>query len=1034
MATIPSVIAVLGNMRFHTPQQVDPRPGMIALPNGPFGLKVHSIRRMNSGASFIRLVGADTNLIEIVSGATIGTGFSGNPLSMVPFRPEQSPLPWMYIADSTQMRKIAMDNTNWQMGVAPPLNPPTVFFGPPSYQFIYDFSAGTGNIPTDWIASGTAGAQSSVQWISDTLTTLISDTGAGVPSYFSIAPGNQTPGTYTTNSIIRITQPGIPVVSKSFTLDNVLTSPWATTTISKIVYASGSTGAAVVTLPSSAGVIPNRLIVQLGTGGLNSEYVQAIGCVQNPDGTFSFSCTTVNTHAAGETVTSKITLRVFITGLSNTAAFSGIIGDAMTASINTGTGSWTLTRLENLSTTLINGVRAIQTAMPSDTIYVSFSVSDWSKVTSLAVLFDVDSTNNNFSSNYYSYTTAAGFPGAGNSRYTLAIPVSSLVRTGTDTTRTLANVAAVRITMVVSGNIGATISSFWIGGNYGPTTTALLPYFFRIVARSSRTGALSNGSPAIRVGLVPTGNGMSVAVFAGNDPDPQVDSLDVYRFGGTLPQWTFVGTMPNPVGNGLSVLFDVFQDTAIANSPIMATDNFQPFPTVDLPRSGVVTVSGTTVTWVSGDKFNTQWAPGTQIIINGIVYNLYQQPQSTTSLQIVQQAGTLGNVNYSIPQATILGVALPVLWGPFAQGTAAFMFACGDVNQPGVLFLTKGNNPDAGPDVLQIEITSPTEPLMNGCMYDGTSFVWSSDRLFRLYPLFGQTIIVTNGTIAPASGTNLFTPIEVPNGKGLFARWCLAVGPKIWFGGRDGIYETTGGEPKLLTTGDWGQLFPHEGVKGIPITLANGLVIQPPDPSVPNTWRLSYYDSDLYFDFQDVTGKLQTLVYDTEADTWSYDTYTPTVVMHYGEEGQGVHSILMGGSEGNVYQAGGQTDASATPIPCALTVPLAAEGMKGFQVSREAYLGLFADAAMEPLAFLALQMDGSVANVNVPMTTGYQRLFTNLPALKGRLQGWALSSVGPFTIILRDCEFYIKEWGSSGPYQPINPFSSMKRVQGARVQ
>src|SRR5882762_8663948 len=98
MATIPSVIAVLQNMRQHSPEQIDPRPGMIMLPHGPYGALIHSLRRMNSGTSFIRLAGVDGKLIELVSGTTLDTLFSGNPLSMVSFRPESSPLPWMYVA------------------------------------------------------------------------------------------------------------------------------------------------------------------------------------------------------------------------------------------------------------------------------------------------------------------------------------------------------------------------------------------------------------------------------------------------------------------------------------------------------------------------------------------------------------------------------------------------------------------------------------------------------------------------------------------------------------------------------------------------------------------------------------------------------------------------------------------------------------------------------------------------------------------------------------------------------------------------
>jgi hypothetical protein len=1043
MATIPSVIGVLGNMRMHSPQQITTRKGMVlvgsANPGGGGGLYVHSLKRMNNGASFIRLVGADTKLVELVSAAVVGSGFSGNPLSMVSFRPTQSPQPWMYVADSNKMRKIAMDNTNWLMGVAPPLNPPTAAFGPPSFQNIYDFSGGT--IGTDWVAGGTAGTEALQLYLNGNITVALADSGTNFPqmaSLFIAAAGTAPTGTLLTFA----TSPAFTAMSQGS-----LSVSWATTTINSIVYQSGSTGLATVNVPTIAQRIPDHMIVQLGTGLGNAEYVQVTGCVQNPDATFSFQCTTVNTHAAGETITTEQTFRVFIPLNVTAASLSGTnvkvyAMNPTIAGVTVGTGSWTLTSPRNLSTTLVNGVRPIQTAVPSDTIYIALEASNWAGITSVEVQFDVDATTNNFSGNYYSYTATSGspLPTSGSALYVLAIPVSSLIRTGSDTTRSLANVAAIRITVVVSINqTQFAVGSFSIGGNYGPAIgSSTAPYVYAIVARSSRTGAESNRSPALRGGFSPAGNGMAIAVYAGNDPDPQVDVLDVYRFGGALVAgFIYIGTMPNPVAGQQSVLFDVFPDSSIASNPVLQTDNFQPFPTIDLPRSGVCNVNGFTVTWVSGDQFNTQWAQGSQITINGIVYNLYQQPQSATSLQILQPGGVLNNVVFKLTDPTILGVPLPCLWGPFAEGTAAYFFACGDVNQPGVLFLTKGNNPDAGPDVLQIEITSPSEPLMNGCMYDGTSFIWSSDRLFRLYPIFGSSIIVTNGTLSPAVGSNLFTPIEVPNGKGLFARWGIAVGPKIWYIGRDGIYETTGGEPKLLTVGDWAQLFPTEGTAGTPVLLGNGVKIQPPDFTQPNKLRLSYYDSILYFDFQDILGNLNTLVYDTDTNAWGYDTYLPAVTLHYGEEGQGVHSVLLGTNVGNVWQFGGNVDGAGSLVVPALTMPLMNEGGGEYTMVREAVFGFLGNDAGVPLITVAMQFEGNSPQTAIlPLilgAQGYQRIYIPVPAQKGRLQGWQLTAFGPITIVMRDCEIHVREWGAEGPWKKINPFSNQRRVQAPVV-
>ena len=1029
-------------MRQHSPQQIDPRPGMELIStygSGAFGTNVHSLKRMNSGASFIRLVGINTNLV-IQPGGLLEGGFSGNPLSMVPFRPEQSPLPWMYVADRNKMKKVSITGTNYLMGVATPLTPPTAAFGPPSLQDIYDFSVGT--IATDWVAGGTGATQAQSTQFTETVIAAIPDTTTPplTPLSYLTPQFPQFASLYTTGALTEFAAGTVMnIFGVQTEITAVLSVSWATTTISKIVYDSGLTGPCTITVPAIAQILPDHIIVQLGTGSGDAEYVQVTGCAQNPGGTFSFRCTTVNNHVATETITAEFALRCY---LNVTTAASNLVGTTlkawdMQANITTGTGSWTLTAEKNLLTTTTNGVRPIQTAAPCDNINIGFQCSDYTKLTSVEVQFDVDLTTNNFSVNYYSFTKNSGFPASGSNWVQISIPITSLIRTGSDTTRTLANVAAIRLTVVVSGTIQVQFSSFWIGGNYGPSVTgSAAPYQYLVVARGNKTGAKSNGSPVIRAGLsppgTPTGNGQSIAIYMNQDLDPQVDSYDVYRIGGTITTFNYIGTMPNPISTEVSVLFDVFPDSAIASSPQLETDNFQPFPTVDTPKSGVVNVDGTTITWVSGDKFNVNWSQGTQISINGILCSFYQQPSSTTTVELNQVVGQLTSVPYQINQATILGVPLPFLWGPFAQGTASFLFACGDLNQPGVLFLTKGNNPDSGPDILQIEITSPTEPLINGCMYDGTSFVWSSDRLFRLYPLFGQTIIVNNGTISPAQGTNLFTPIEVPNGKGLFAPWGLAVGKKIRFIGRDGIYATTGGEPELLTGIDWAQLFPHEGHAGIPVTLGP-ITIQPPDFTQVAKLRLSEYDSCLYFDFQDIAGQLHTLVLDDETGAWSYDEYTPGVSLHYGEEGQSVHSILLGGNDGNLYIANqaGEMDGDDVAFGCSLYAPVMTEGTSKYQTTRNAYLSLLANAAEN--VTLGMQMDqGPAQTVLVPATTAYDNVFTNMPAMKGKLQSWYLDAAAPFTVFMRDAEFGLKPWGSDGAFHPVDPFASLRRPQAPR--
>jgi len=48
---------------------------------------------------------------------------------------------------------------------------------------------------------------------------------------------------------------------------------------------------------------------------------------------------------------------------------------------------------------------------------------------------------------------------------------------------------------------------------------------------------------------------------------------------------------------------------------------------------------------------------------------------------------------------------------------------------------------------------------------------------------------------------------------------------------------------------------------------------------------------------------------------WFYDDYTPSVMIHYGEEGANQHEILCGGPDGGIYQFTGNTD-NGTGVAC----------------------------------------------------------------------------------------------------------------------
>lgn len=514
----------------------------------------------------------------------------------------------------------------------------------------------------------------------------------------------------------------------------------------------------------------------------------------------------------------------------------------------------------------------------------------------------------------------------------LTFRISDLLRVGSDATRTMQTVGVLRFVVIANASNAANndplriyFNSWWIGGSYNPDTfdTSADNYQYRYRARVFSTGAKSNWSPAttgatdpermqVEVNLEqyqpPAGTTLTTADFV----------LDVQRFGGTLDQWRYAGTVSNTAN---PVLTDNYADDTIAVLPTEGQDSWQPWPIEGLPIEGrASSVSGITVIAdpAGGNVFDMRWAPSTVIRINQIPYTIYRMV-STTEMQLVQSANAQFNVDWRIDKPIFQGQPLACLWGDESIGA---LFACGDRINPGRLYYTNMNDPDTTTDVSWLDVTSPSEPLMNGIAYNMRSYLFSSERMFQVLP--------TGDANAP------WTTQEIPNGKGLFARWAInrTPAPIICFLTKDGISATTGGAPLALTDADMNEYFPTEGNPG---TTVNGLA--PPDISAgtePNL-RLDYYDEYLYFDCIDIKKQRITLVlaFDLGAMVrgeapggWFYDLYKGVsgVTFHYGEEGQGVHSLLCGAANGHLYQYTENTADAGQSFDCVVRTASRDEG------------------------------------------------------------------------------------------------------------
>ena len=485
----------------------------------------------------------------------------------------------------------------------------------------------------------------------------------------------------------------------------------------------------------------------------------------------------------------------------------------------------------------------------------------------------------------------------------LTFRAGNLLRIGPDTTRTLADVAAIRIQLWISGvplqTLTVGLDSWWIGGTFGPDVGATgSPYFYCYRSRSSVTGAKSNPSPPTRGGLVPHRQEVGVALT--EQTDPQVDILDVFRLGGALTGWHWVGSAPNET----ATFSDVWMDDSISGNETLPLDDNQPWPTVGVPVSGVVNVVGSSVVWVSGDHFDTGWLRNTLIEIAGHLYSLYAPPSSTTRLEINESAGTLTAQPFTVQEPLFAGQPFAAVWGPWDDR----LFACGDPLAAGTLSCSKSHDPDAATLADTLEITAPSEPLMNGGTYDGRNFVFSNERLFVIYAN-------PQGALAPYSYQ------ETPVGQGLGGRWFFCIGPVIYFGNRRGIFATDLSQTISLTDADLAPLFYQEGHTP---TTTNGVV--PPDFSAATNLRLSTSDGWLWFDYLGTDQRYHTLACDLATTSWFYDASTPGAILHVADSRLPSRLVYVGGADGVFYRVGGFADASAAAITAGILLPSRAQG------------------------------------------------------------------------------------------------------------
>lgn len=442
---------------------------------------------------------------------------------------------------------------------------------------------------------------------------------------------------------------------------------------------------------------------------------------------------------------------------------------------------------------------------------------------------------------------------------------------------------------------------------------------YRYVYRSSATGAQSNPSPESAAQSIPVNANTITSFFS---PDPQIDVVDYYRIDSVTASFTYVATGPNDnlgVVNGTNTpITDALLDTELGDQ-LLNYDNFEPFPSIDLPQKGVCNVAGGVITWISGGAiggsatgFNVRWLAGTTILIGSptsLAYVFISRPTSNTTVTIPGVPdGT--NLAYEIPEPILAAQPLPYEWGP--TDNVNYAFAVGDPLRPGTLYWSAGSNLDAAPDTNQLEVTDPGEPLVNGAIAGGLGVLFSIRRGWLILPNFFNAL----ATVTGVEGTT-WSLQESSITRGLFIPRCVCVsgGGIVYFRVDDGIHASRGGAAsQSITDEDLYPLFQHENSAPPAIITIAGYTVVPPDDTQPQLQRFSYSLGYMYYDYVGIDNNPYTLVFDEAAQGWVLDNYTPDATIHAPDEGQSIGETLVGCSDGSVRLLSSAGNETATAV------------------------------------------------------------------------------------------------------------------------
>ena len=624
-------------------------------------------------------------------------GAQGYGASMLPWRPSQSPQTWVYVATEGDYQKFSApgnNNTVTQFKVG--IEEPQVALD--GQVLAGAFTSFLGN-NSNWVASGTATLTGNGNLITDTVAGVpIGDpvvpsrvsVPVSIPYYLTNSIINWTDGNGTGGAIVQDVIPPIATCTVQAIYYDSGNNGSCQVVTPSLPIGEGPTS------PTILGSLRRGAIVTIGNNS-SSESVLVLSATAGPNGSAMFECSTSATRSANDTITG-VQCFVMQTGAIPISAGDSIFMPSVNSTITGAPGgtvntsgtavAWASGSLFLASwiglPIVINGVAYTIASVPSPT---SIDTHDLSRQSERSHLYcrwpkhgnpDADSFGESLCCRYRRapvlpngrrLRAPGGFGlerrGASSDPDRLHLRYLRDIHVHDDGTRESGGRRPERnrvpdfrsrafrneyqpCKLHGGPNFSQTaalqtfdIASLAVMGGYLPDIGETgAPYQYRYTGRSLTTGATSNPSPAMRYGVSPRRESVALLLPFVSDAipggDPQVDVWDIYRYGGSLTSYQYVGT-GIPGGDFIDNYFD---DTVQAGAPL-PTQNYEPWPSVDVPWSATsgggasITVTGTHVV-VSGPTVwpgtILRWLPGTLVLFDEQTgYTLRTRPTQINS-------------------------------------------------------------------------------------------------------------------------------------------------------------------------------------------------------------------------------------------------------------------------------------------------------------------------------------------------------------------------------------------------------------------